>query len=122
MRVYNFSKEVGKSIDAFGSQQLFMSRILSEADSPHIGCMHLDVKGKVGWHQAPIPQLFIVVSGEGWVRAGEEAEIPVSAGSAVYWSKDEWHETRTETGLTAMVIEAESMNIAMPLAPIDIKI
>lgn len=120
MRVYNFSKEVGKSIDAFGSQQLYMSRILSEADSPHVGCMHLGVQGRVGWHQAPCPQLFIVVSGEGWVRAGEEAEIPVSAGSAVYWGKGEWHETRTETGLTAMVIEAESMNIAMPLVRDDI--
>ncbi|WP_340007138.1 cupin domain-containing protein [Paenibacillus sp. FSL K6-0276] len=107
MRVYSFAKEAGKSIDAFGSQQLYMSRILSKADSPHVGCMHLGVNGLVGWHQAPVPQLFLVVSGEGWVRAGEEAGIPVSAGSAVYWDKGEWHETRTETGLTAIVIEAE---------------
>lgn len=114
MQVYNFTKEAGKSIEAFGSQQLYMSRILSEANSPHIGCMHLGANGLVGWHQAPVPQLFLVVSGEGWVRAGEEAEISVSAGSAVYWEKGEWHETRTETGLSAIVIEAESMNIAMP--------
>lgn len=115
MRVYNFTKEAGKTIEAFGSQQLYMSRILSGAESPHIGCMHLEARGLVGWHQAPVPQLFLVVSGEGWVRAGEEAEILVSAGTAVYWEKGEWHETRTEIGLTAIVIEADNLNIAMPL-------
>lgn len=115
MRVYNFAKEAGKSIDAFGSRQLLMSRILTAADSPHVGCMHLGENGLVGWHQAPIPQLFLVVSGEGWVRAGEEADISISAGSAVYCDKGEWHETRTETGLTAIVIEAENMSLAMPM-------
>jgi hypothetical protein len=64
MRVFSFSEEVGKSIDAFGSQQLYMSRILTEAVSPHVGCMHLGVNGLISWHQAPIPQLFLVVSGE----------------------------------------------------------
>lgn len=115
MQIYNFSKEVGKSIEAFGSQQLFISRILSAAVSPHVGCMHLGVKGFVGWHQTPIPQLFLVISGEGWVRAGGDVEVPITAGYAAYWDKDEWHETRTDTGLTAMVIEAESMSIVMPM-------
>jgi hypothetical protein len=40
----------------------------------------------------------------------------VSAGTTVWWEEGELHESRTETGLTAIVIEAESLDPAIRAA------
>lgn len=43
-----------------------------------IGYMYIDGEGTVGHHPAPIPQLFIVVEGEGWVTGGDQNEYPLN--------------------------------------------
>jgi quercetin dioxygenase-like cupin family protein len=113
MKIYNFSKEVGKNIHAFNSRNLIMTRILTETDSIHVGCLHLENNGMVGLHQAPIPQLFLVVNGEGWVKGKEDREYKIRVGFAAFWEAEEWHETRTEKGLTAIIIESTSINPKM---------
>ena len=60
--------------------------------------------GRIGMHPAVDEQLFIVVAGEGEVHSGPDA-VHVVAGDAVRWSCGEEHETTTETGLVAFVIE-----------------
>jgi hypothetical protein len=37
-----------------------------------IGCMHIGAGGIVGYHQATVRQLFLVVTGTGWVRGADE--------------------------------------------------
>jgi quercetin dioxygenase-like cupin family protein len=46
------------------------------------------------------------MNGEGYVRGEKEEYIKVQSGDAVFWEKDEWHETKIGTGLTAIVIES----------------
>lgn len=70
-----------------------------------VGCMHIPPRGLVGHHQATIPQLFMVVSGEGWVRGGEGDRHQVKTGDAALWAADEWHEAGSEMGMTVVVIE-----------------
>ena len=60
--------------------------------------------GRIGMHPAVDEQLFILVAGEGDVRSGSDT-VHVVAGDAVRWSRGEEHETTTETGLVAIVIE-----------------
>lgn len=112
MKIYQFKKETGKKITKFDSD-FVMSRIAQTEKAAHIGCMHLDINGLVGYHQAVIPQLLLIVNGEGWVRAETDEYIKVHSGEAVFWDKDEWHETKTDTGLTAIVIESEELNTAV---------
>lgn len=63
----------------------------------------------MGYHQATLPQLLLVVQGEGWVRTGDGGRVAVKAGDAVFWSAGEWHETGTETGLVALPVESEGL-------------
>jgi hypothetical protein len=72
--------------------------------------MHLDIDGIIGYHQAVVPQLLLVISGEGFVRGEDEAIYSIKAGEAAFWIKDEFHETTTKTGLTAIVIESEELD------------
>jgi quercetin dioxygenase-like cupin family protein len=113
MKIYNFGREFGTRIHAFNSKNLIMTRILNETNEVHVGCMYIDANGLVGLHQASTPQLFLVVSGEGVVKGEEGREYFIEAGFAAFWEAGEWHESRTETGLTAIIIECQSMNLKM---------
>ena len=116
MEFYTFKKDSGKRITKFNSD-FILSRILQTTKVTSIGCMHLDRKGIVGYHQAVGPQLLLILNGEGYVRNEKEEYFKVEAGDAVFWENDEWHETKTDVGLTAIVIESEELNPAsfMPL-------
>ena len=57
-----------------------------------------------------MPQLLVVITGEGYVRNDREEYFKVQSGDAVYWEKDEWHETKSDKGLTAIVIESVQLN------------
>ena len=72
--------------------------------------MHLETQGLVGFHHAVVPQLLLVVNGEGWVRGDDDFKVNVKIGDAVYWAIGEGHETGTDKGLTAIVIESEELN------------
>jgi hypothetical protein len=109
MKIFDFGKEAGKHITKFDSN-FVMSRIILTDKPAHIGCMHLEADGIIGYHQAVVPQLFLVVSGEGFVRGENEAIYSIKAGEAAFWVKDEFHETSTKTGLTAIVIESEELD------------
>lgn len=115
MEFYNFSKENGKKITRFNSD-FIMSRIVQTSKATHIGCMHLEQNGIVGYHQAVTPQLLLVLNGEGYVRNHQEEYVKVLPGDAVFWAKGEWHETKTDVGLTAIVIESEELTPELLMA------
>ncbi|KGR78009.1 cupin domain-containing protein [Ureibacillus manganicus] len=112
MKIYQFSQEVGKKISHYNSN-FIMSRITQTEKVTRIGCMYLEGNGIIGYHQATVPQLLLILSGEGTVRGEQEEYVKVKPGDAVFWEKDEWHETKTEQGLTAIVIESEELNPSM---------
>lgn len=119
MKIYRFDVEVGRSIDYFGSVNFTLSRIVQLTSEARVSCFHLGSQGKVGYHQAVIPQLFLVVQGTGWVRDETSDRVSVIPGCAVFWDKGEWHEAGTDHGLTAIVIESEVITLAefMPVSP-----
>ena len=47
-----------------------------------------------------------------YLRNEKQEYVKVQAGDAIFWTKDEWHETKTATGLTAIVIESEVLDPA----------
>jgi mannose-6-phosphate isomerase-like protein (cupin superfamily) len=109
MEIYTFGKATGRKIDAYQSN-FVMSRIVRTTHDAHIGCMHLEKEGLIGYHQATLPQLLLIVSGEGLVRGEEERGVSVYPGDAVFWTSGEWHETTSQNGLTAIVIESEGLD------------
>ena len=65
--------------------------------------------GRIVRHPATFPQILAVLEGSGRV-SGQDGELqPIAAGEAVFWSQAEEHETQTDTGLTAFILEAEGL-------------
>jgi quercetin dioxygenase-like cupin family protein len=65
--------------------------------------------GAIARHPATFPQILAVLEGSGRVSGADGEFHPITAGEAVFWSQGEEHETRSETGLTALILEAEEL-------------
>lgn len=110
MEFYRFDKEVRRDVQAFDSKNVGITPIIREDGYTSAGCMHFDVDSVLGMHEATCPQLFLVVDGDGWVRVEGEERVPVSKGTAVFWTKGENHESGSETGMAAMIFEGPDLN------------
>jgi len=140
MKIYPFGPEVGRRITQFESDFVMtpLARIgglgrdgasVGDAEgatlSPgtriarqgaQVGCMHIGPGGVVGFHQATVQQLFLVVAGAGWVRGPEADRTPIRPYQAAFWTAGEWHESGSDTGMTAIVIEGETVDPAQFLS------
>ncbi len=70
--------------------------------------VHLDHRGVIGRHDAVVAQLLVVVAGG--------VEVAIGPGCAALWAAGESHQTRSRGGLTAVVIEAQVLELAATLA------
>lgn len=75
MQIFKFSKEEGHKISNFNSDSAFYSKLMKTEEPTNIGFIHIDKGGIVGYHKAPVPQIFIVVEGEGWVSGDDHKKI-----------------------------------------------
>ena len=98
MKILRREELPGRPLTEFGS----VGEIRFVSDT--VVRIELPPGGRIGMHPAVDEQLFILVAGEGDVRSGSEA-VHVVAGDAVRWLRGEEHETTTQTGLVAIVIE-----------------
>ena len=116
MKIFDFNEKVGKQITAFQSN-FIMSKIVNHQGNIHIGAMHLKENGIIGYHEAVVSQLLLIVDGEGYVCGANKEKVKVEAGQAVFWEKGELHETSAEHGSMAIVMEAEDLEraILMPI-------
>ncbi len=132
MKLYQFGPEVGRQITHFESNFVMTPLVRIAAAGPdgttggvdtaaaagawvarpgvRVGAMHIGPGGVVGFHQATVPQLFVVVAGEGWVRGPEATRTPIRPNQAAFWTAGEWHESGSDTGMTALAIEGEGVD------------
>ncbi len=111
MHIFQFGQQSGKHINKFNSN-FIISRIMQYTGSFHMNCAYLEQNGVIGYHQAPMSQLLLIMNGKGQVKGNDDIFIDIQQGDAVYWEKDEWHETRTTSGLTAIIIESEQLDLS----------
>jgi hypothetical protein len=72
MQLFRFDAAAGQAQAVFGSQALVPARIGRAEGEVQIGCVHIGTGGIVGYHQATVRLLFLVVTGTGWVRGADE--------------------------------------------------
>ena len=65
--------------------------------------------GRIARHPASYPQILAVLDGSGNVSGPTGVEESIEAGEAVFWQAGEDHETKTATGLTALIIEGDGL-------------
>lgn len=83
MKIFRFGRETGKSVTHFDSN-FIMARIALAEKPTHIGCMYLESQGVIGVHRATVPQLLLIVAGQGRVRGDTPDVLPVGVGDAIF--------------------------------------
>jgi quercetin dioxygenase-like cupin family protein len=66
--------------------------------------------GRLVRHPATFPQILAVLEGSGEVSGADRVDEPIVAGEAVFWHEGEDHEAKSGVGLTALIIEGESLD------------
>ena len=77
----------------------------------HVAVFRLAPGGRIARHPATAPQLLLVVAGSGRVSGADGAFEAIRAGEAVIWDASEEHETVSEEGLTAVVVEGRGLRL-----------
>ena len=116
MHIFQFDRRE-RIIDYHGSQGLRATRIATGDGNVRLTCLAVEPGGVIGTHPATIPQLFLVLSGEGWTAGPDSERVPVTAGQGVRWDAGEVHTTGTGTGLVAIAIEGAPMSLFEPEEP-----
>ena len=65
--------------------------------------------GCIRRHPATHPQILAVLEGSGTVSGADGGPEPIASGEAVFWEENEVHETRSASGMTALVLEAREL-------------
>ena len=107
MKLISF--DPSRAITEHDSSGATIAGVVHASGEVRVALLRLDPGGVLGLHPAVGPQLFLVVAGEGRVRGAEEELLPIAAGTAALWEDGEPHETTTNTGLTAVIVEAETI-------------
>lgn len=80
--------------------------MVSESGVAAVDIAYIEPGGILGQHAAPIGQLFVVMSGSGWVRGSDGVRYPRGPGQGAVWEPGEEHASGSDEGLTAVIIEA----------------
>ncbi|MEU9168044.1 hypothetical protein AB0D34_09635 [Streptomyces sp. NPDC048420] len=108
MKIIDCGPDAGAGLTSFGSSGVSRIRIHGGNGLTAVNVMHLAVSGRLGRHVAPVPQVLIVVQGRGWVSGSDRSPHAIEAGQAACWAEGEEHETWTDTGMMAVVVEAQA--------------
>ena len=111
MRTYSFNAEDGRLVDEYDSSNVVVTPILSGAlPAARVHVAYLDPGGVIGRHPAGTDQLFVVLRGNGWVSGDDGHPVAITAGQAAFWQSGEQHETKTDTGLSAVIIQSKGLD------------
>jgi quercetin dioxygenase-like cupin family protein len=111
MQIFRFDDLPTHTIAQFGSLHAAIGGVARGNAPFQIGYLRLDPGGVLGMHPALSGQLLLILSGEGWVSGDDGFRRAVCQGLAVYWQTGDMHETDTDTGLTALVLEADDFEV-----------
>jgi quercetin dioxygenase-like cupin family protein len=86
-----------------------LSRSLSQGAPFQAAVFRIAAGGSIARHPATVPQILAVLEGSGMVSGTDGISERIAAGEAVYWASGEEHETCTDTGLAALILEGEGL-------------
>lgn len=104
MHIITLSDLDGRAVDRFGSVG-FTIAPLGRLDAAHVAVARLSPGGVIGRHDAVGGQLLAGIEGSAVVSGADGVEHEIGPGRAAVWDAAENHETRTTTGVVALIIE-----------------
>jgi mannose-6-phosphate isomerase-like protein (cupin superfamily) len=115
MQIFRFDRGE-RVISRYDSAGLTATRIASGQGHVNLTCLTVEPGGTIGTHPAPGSQLFMIVTGEGWVAGPDGHQVSIGAGYGVRWDAGEVHTSGTAVGFTAIAVEGAPLALFEPEA------
>jgi quercetin dioxygenase-like cupin family protein len=77
----------------------------------HAYVLYFGPGGEIGPHEAGFGQLFLALSGEGWVAGGDGIRQALATGDAAFISRGEIHSKGSEFGMTALMVQVRELTV-----------
>ena len=96
-----------KRVDAFGSAEVAAAALarVEKVDGAGVDVLTFEPGGVLGRHPTRLWQLFSLVSGTGWASGHDDVRERLVPGDAVLWEPGEEHESGTDGGMVAVVVQ-----------------
>jgi quercetin dioxygenase-like cupin family protein len=117
VRILSLGDLPHRPVEAHGSRGFSVGAFGISADA-HLVAVTLAPGGTIGRHPAGGRQLLVVLSGQAEVAGAEGTVRRLAAGEAAVWEPGEVHETRSPTGMVAMIVEGD-LDIGAPGEQVD---
>ena len=111
MDIYDSGAMPEREVSEYASSGAHWLPIARNAGECHVGRMRVEPGGVIGMHPTRSDQMFFVIDGRGWTRIDGGPRSDVAAGHAVLLRAGEHHESGTDTGMTAIIVQAEQLAI-----------
>jgi hypothetical protein len=76
----------------------------------HVYCVRFEAGGAIGAHVAGFDQLFLVAEGAGWASGADGVRVPIAAGQGALFRRGELHAKGSDTGMTVIMIQVDSID------------
>jgi quercetin dioxygenase-like cupin family protein len=103
MRVLLAAGAAAKTVEEFESEGFKVSVL---GGAVHSVVAALDPGGRIGRHRAVVDQVLVVVAGAARVAGEDQEWVEVGPGQMAIWRAGESHETRSDLGVVAIILEA----------------
>lgn len=113
MERFSFSSDVafvprGELLDRVTVAPL--TRSIVEGSPIQAAIFRFEPGGRLRRHRGTDPQIFAILEGTGEVSGADAVVEPIAAGEALFLHEGEEHEMKSAAGLTALIIEGESLD------------
>ena len=111
MKIISLSSLQTEIITLFNSSNCSSYHLSEGQGTSHTYYMNFQQDSLIGPHVAGFDQLFLVISGSGWVAGKDDCPQEISAGQVAYFKKGERHSKGSEAGMMVMMLQFELLNL-----------
>jgi len=79
----------------------------------HAYLLQFEAGGAIGQHEAGYGQLFIVLTGRGWVSGHDGLPTEIGAGDVVLFDRGEQHAKGSDAGMTAVMVQVRDLAVTV---------
>lgn len=109
MKLIDFKQGAATPIDVFNSKHTKSVNIADGHGETHVYCLYFNKDSIIDSHPTGYDQLFLVMSGSGWVTGGNNVRQNIHEGQGALFSKGELHSKGSDTGMTVMMIQVDTI-------------
>lgn len=105
-------------ITSYDSVRAASTECAAGGGEAHVHVVRLDPGGIIGPHPTGFGQLFVPISGSGWVSGADDRRHPIAVGQVAFLARGERHAKGSDAGMVALMVQIHDLGFVGPAAAV----